>query len=372
MPAITVKDEGYQWAAQLLVGRSIGVAGAMPGSPSVLDTVVREGVVSLVWSRLAAGNPGLGAEPGWQDTAMQARLAAARSLQCQAQARAVQQALDAAGIPCLWLKGLALGQWLYPSAHLRDIADIDLLVPDHASALRAAAVLEPLGYSLPNPHIAGDLVVHELMALNERARLELDLHWDLSNSALFADRLTWQELVAASISLPGLSPNARGLGPEHALLHACMHRAINALTHRQDRLRWLYDIHLLAECFDQAQWQAVVDVASRTRLADATHDGLQASQGVFGTSVPVEVLQMLATAARTECVATRRLGSWTYYQRQTWRVLPDTPARIRWLRQLLFPDMAHLRMRYGEGGVIAVLWRRLLDGFRRWRGYVVD
>jgi len=78
--------------------------------------------------------------------------------------------------------------------HLRDVADIDLLLPDHATTLRAAELLAPLGYSLPNPYIAGDLVVHELLAWSDRAQLELDLHWDLSNDALFAHRIGWNEL----------------------------------------------------------------------------------------------------------------------------------------------------------------------------------
>jgi len=48
--------------------------------------------------------------------AWRARKTAARSRLCMWEARKIQQAPDAAGIPARWLKGIALGQWLYPRA----------------------------------------------------------------------------------------------------------------------------------------------------------------------------------------------------------------------------------------------------------------
>jgi hypothetical protein len=301
----------------------------------------------------------------------EARVAAARNLLCVAEARRVQQALDAAGIPAIWLKGIALGQWLYPRPHLRDVADIDLLLPDHATTLRAAEVLAPLGYTLPNPHIAGNLVVHELLAWSERARLELDLHWDLSNGALFAGRLPWQVLAAEAIPLPGLGAGARGLSPRHALLHACLHRAVNMLTGQQDRLRWLQDIHLLACALDEADWAGLVEAATAAGLGDATLAGLQAVQRVFGTALPHEVGQALEQAASRESIRTQRLADWGYFQRSCWHRLPGLRTRLRWLRQLAVPDLAHMRVRYGADGAGAarLVIRRLRDGWRRWRGY---
>ena len=362
----------------VLVGWLVGREGCTPGQAiaihgvdAVLVACEREGVVSLVHARLSATEALHPVPPDLlQPLAARARLCAARSLLCMSEARKIQQALDAAGIPAIWLKGIALGQWLYPSMHLRDIADIDLFLTNHGTTLRVAEVLAPLGYSLPNPHIAGDLVVHELLAWSERARLELDLHWDLSNGALFANRLHGNELWADAFALPAVAPGARGLGPVHALLHACMHRAANAVVGQQDRLRWLYDIHLLAAIFGPAEWERVVAVAARTALADVVHAGLSAAQIAFATPLPAEAMAILAARARTETLATNRLGSWTYTHLATLRVLPPK-QRLPWLRQLLFPDLAHLRVRYGADGAgrIRILARRLGDGIARWRGY---
>ena len=181
-----------------------------------------------------------------------------------------------------------------------------------------------------------------------------------------------QNLREHAIELPGLGAGSLGLSPEHAFLHACLHRAINTLTGREDRLRWLYDIHLLALRFDATQWQHVVREATGAELADACVSALRACERVFATHVPADVLQSLDVAAKNEPVRTARLGSWTYLQTRTWLHLPDLRTRLRWLRQLLFPDIAHLRVRYGSdgAGLVRISARRLIDGWRRWRGYV--
>ena len=364
----------HQVLADWLVGRDGCTAAdaiARHGVKAVLAACEREGVVSLVHARLS-GDEAASLVPAemLEPLSTRARLCAARSLLCQAEARRIQQTLSAAGITAIWLKGIALGHWLYPSMHLRDVADIDLLLPDHATTLRAAQVLAPLGYALPNPHIAGDLVVHELLAWSERARLELDLHWDLSNAALFADRIAWQDLRAHAQPLPALGGVAMGLSAAHALVHACLHRAINHLTRRENRLRWLYDIHLLwAGMAADAREHAVL-LAVEAGAADATVSALEAVAARFGTVVEAATLDRLRTAAACRPFRGRRLRRWSYFQWASWRRLG--PVRgLRWVRQLLFPDFAHLRVRYGSDGAGRgrILLRRLGDGVRRWRGY---
>lgn len=332
-----------------------------------------EGVVSLVHDFLCTPElTDLAPEPLMALFTNASHHSAARSLWMLEECRRISETLSNAGIQSIWLKGAALSQWLYPHSHLRDLADIDLLLPDHATVLRVADLLTPLGYTLPNPHIAGDLVVHELLAWSERAKLELDLHWALSNDALFADRLGWDELRQDAIYLPGLGPSARGLAPMHALLHACMHRALNYLTGGENRLRWLYDIHLLALRLGDGEWARFADLARQRGLAGACRDALKTSSEAFHTVLPEPVMEALLTHARHERLQCNRLGSWGYLQWSTLLALPGWRARARWLRQLLFPDMAHLRVRYGVDGASAlkICARRLLDGWRRWRGYV--
>lgn len=384
--------------ASLLAGRQEeNEAQALRPDQPTLELVIEEGVASLLHERLAGGvregadqqaaviahaavpNSGANAQPGsFPPTFLEAlktiaREKGARHLLVLSQARRIQEALDRAGIEALWLKGIALGQWLYPSAHQREVADLDLLLPDHDAAMRAAAVLAPLGYALPNPHIAGDLVVHELLAWSDAARLELDLHWDLNNYALLAGRVGWTELRERSLTLPGLGAKARGLGRSDALLHALMHRTANRLTGRHDRLRWLYDIHLLATCLDCDEWCDLLGVVRAASLADTVLDGLHASHRAFGTPLPPDVTQALESHASGEWMRSDRLGNWLYWQYATLRSLPDWATRVRWMRQLLIPDMPHLRIRYGTDGAgsLRLLCRRLRDGAVRLGRYAV-
>ena len=367
------EDPGRETCIALLRGDQIDASTLVDLAPeSLLDSAQREGVVSLIAERLNAVHITSPAVEGHRQIFVEpTRRETARNLWCQAQCRAITSALGEAGIGALWMKGIALSQWLYTRPNLRDLADIDLLLPDHATTLRAAEVLAPLGYALPNPCIAGDLVVHELLAWSDRAQLELDLHWRLSNDVLFAERLQWQELRDSSVEVPALGTTARGLAPVHALLHACMHRALNYLTGRESRLRWLYDIHLLATRLTSAEWEQLLTHARNRELANACHDGLMATITTFNTPVPDLVLHEFAAAAASEWLECPRLRGWVYFQRAAWRSLPDTRTRMRWLRQLLFPDMAHLRVRYGADGAgrVTILVRRLRDGVATLRRY---
>ena len=379
MPRVPPAESPSESLRRAIAGWIGGVPGGMPsaacehhGLDAVLSAVEREGVVSLVHAAFA-GMPADAQVPAALREALaeRARHAAGRSMLALAEARRIQRALDDAGIRGLWMKGVALAHWLYPERHLRDFADIDLLLPDHATTLQGARVLEPLGYLLPNPHIAGDLVVHELLAWSQRAQLELDLHWDTSNDALFAERLAWDALAADSIALPDLAPGARGFSRMHGLLHASMHRAANYRSGRENRLRWLHDIHLLAGGLSTGEWAALPGMAQRLELAGPCLDALEASRAWFATPLPAAALEALSGAAESELLRCERLRSWGYFQGACWRALPDTAARLRWLRQVVLPDMAHLRVRYGGDGAgqARVVARRMMDGWSRWRGY---
>lgn len=343
--------------------------------PSDVGTAVADaraqGVVSLINAQLEKLDSLTSLPTGWRESFLAAaRAEATQSLALLGECRRVSGALVAAGIPAIWLKGVAIAQWLYPSPGLRDAADADLLFASHFDAMRATAILAPLGYVLPNPHIAGDLVVNELLAVSSTGR-ELDMHWALGNGPLYAHRLRWDELRADAISLPMLGEGALGLSPVHAFLHACMHLAVNQLVGQGNRLRWLYDLHLIAKRFDHADWQRLVALAIERGLADTCRMAIERLQAVLGSPVPTDVVRDLERAATREPVRCRRLDAWHYRQWSDWRTLPTLEQRLRWARQLLFPDMAHLYVRYGNdgAGVVRVIYRRLFDGWKRLRRY---
>ncbi len=282
----------------------------------------------------------------------------------RAELRHVLDSLARAGIAPLLLKGTALGQWLYPAPYLRESSDVDLLFASRADAERAATVLAGRGYAVP--FVPGRFA-HELACRSgDRRSPDLDLHWQLSDWPSL-DRLPdFPTLQAAAIPLHGLGPHARGLSAEHALLHACVHRASNLLAGLGDRLKWLYDLHLLAAALDQAGWARFVQACLDSRTCGICAEGLAAAVDLFDTRVPTEVEQALARGRASEPLDARRLADWRYLQQLNLRALPGWRMKLSWIWSRVLPPAGYMRELYGTGhGRLGLLWMRLSRGL--WR-----
>lgn len=337
------------WLAMLLRGAA---PGAMPDESALLKVARAEGVLALCQYYLRRS-------PAWAQVsaALQAELTRCAHLEVAmelgrtVELRAALAALAQAGLPVLLLKGAALAHTLYPQPHLRSRCDTDLLVPSHEDAERAWQVFQTLGYQRPATVAwAWDWLSSELGCYKTAHGLThaLDVHWRWSNRTLFVDRVAFAELAAAAVPIPALGPNARGLGPVHALLLAGVHRVANRVVYpHSDRLIWLYDIHRLAQCLTDAEWRQLVMLATERALCGPCLDGLSTAQGWFGTRLPEESMNRLrAGAGRESFVPDQPPQPW----RLEWlafRMLPSTVARLRWLGRRLFPDVAFLREQYG-------------------------
>lgn len=302
-----------------------------------------------------------------------AKLEAARSLAHTVECRRILDLLGSAGITALVLKGTALSQWLYDAPYLRQSGDIDLLFRSRSDVECAIAILCREGYGAPVTAIPGDLVGYELVCVDMRADavgFEVDLHWRLCNTPLFAKKLRWSELWGASIALPALGQWARGLGPIHALVHACLHRANELQFGDGDQLRWLQDIKLLAQSLDGEQWGRLTSLAKERGVSGPCWHALRAAEGWLDASIPRDAMDSLADAAGREWLDVERMQNWAYAQWAAAKSLPDWRLRLRWLRQRLLPDPDSLRDSQGHRGWIwmpVILWHRAKSGLRRIR-----
>lgn len=332
----------------------------------LLELSRREGVLALACHALSQRPD---APAGLQATFADAmRSGAAGGMLLRAECARVLGELAAAGIPVLLLKGVALGAWLYPTPWLRESSDIDLLFSTRAEAECAAALLSLQGYA--TRFQPGGLAQEFLCRRMQGAiAIDLDMHWRISDMPLFLDLFGFSELQRASIPLPALGPGARGLGPVHAFLHACVHRAANVCTGIGDRLKWLYDLHLLAARIDAGEWATLVQLCHARGVCGVVAEGIAATAAMFGAVVPESVTRTLATGRRQEALDAARLADWRYVQRQNFKALPSWPARMRWLRERLFPSLGYLRELYGEEPGRTALWfERLRRGIRRLSG----
>ena len=140
-----------------------------------------------------------------------------------------------------------------------------------------------------------------------------------------------------------------------ALLLACAHRSGHHADH--DRWIWLYDVHLLCEALDAAEWESLVNVARRRELGGLCRETLRAAQSLFDTALNENALRALAddTGGLEYLTATGRAAQW----RVDAASLPLI-ARARWFREHLFPDADYMRERYGKGS----LWLPFLYIYR--------
>lgn len=364
--------DARKWLADALLGRpceSLAIADDDSDVVNLLVAARREGVVALIeaqWSRNPESAP---SSPELRRVFAEAtRQQAMWLMWARAEATRLLAALDAAGLRVLVLKGIALGDWLYPATHLRAVGDLDLLVGSEDEARRTREVLASCGYA--GGYVQG-AHAYERLCIPESAtalRLEVDLHWRLLNAPVFAERIRFDSLWTHAIALPGLGPAARGLCPAHALAHVAMDRVVNLYTGVGDRLKALVDIHLLAAQFDSGGWAEVVQLAADSGLCGVVHAGLDAARAELGSPVPGEVRDTLTRGAARETLDPRRMGNWTYMQLQSLRSLPWR-HRVAWLWARLFPDPSYLR--HGEAreqSLTALRWRRLGRLLRRLLG----
>ena len=277
------------------------------------------------------------------------------------------EALTAGAVQPLLMKGAALAYSHYPVPCLRPRVDTDLWSrPEDRDA--AQTVLPQLGYTSP-PAVSGDWVSYQRMFSKTSApgyTHTLDVHWRLSNGELFARSLDYRDLFEGSVAAPAFGARARALGDAHALLLACMHRVDHFTQGHQERLIWLYDIHLLVGAMTGPALSEFAGLALNKRMAAVCLDALKAAQRCFTTPVPAELAAALAAPGTPEPSA-RLLGAtplrslWSHYL-----ALPGWRAKTAFLRESILPPAAYMRARYGASAPLSLLYlQRGILGLRR-------
>ena len=269
----------------------------------------------------------------------------------------IVQALAAAGLPMLLLKGAALAYGAYPSPSMRPRGDTDLLLCDIAAADRCKPVLAELGYAaskVPTTTVMAYELVFRRDGQGDHVHW-IDAHWALVNNAVYASCFGFDELVTESKALPMLGESARGLGNIHALLHACMHRVSNLPFAIGDRLIWLYDIDLLLRRLHAADFERLRELATQRGLAGACWDGLRATVAAFATPLPDGWLAALEHAARNEHFDIRKANRRWYLEWHNLRALPFA-KRGAWIWEKLFPHPAYMRDLYAIDSRWKLAW----------------
>jgi hypothetical protein len=310
-----------------------------------------EGVLPLTAAAVSgAGWPGVPAEV--RGTVLrQLREEAARAELSDRDLRRVLGAFRQKGLPVLLLKGAALGYTHYGGSRNRPRLDVDLLIR-REDIDRVHAAFGGLGAEYV-PHVSGQYVMSQFHYTTIDAagcRHAYDVHWRIVNGHRFANALTFDDVSAGAMAPPALaSIGARVPSAVHALLLACVHRAVH--HGGLGPLIWLYDVHILAERLGPDERKAVVSVAADRRLAGIVARSL-ADATVFGGGETAA----LACALRARSGDGLNVGRYLASRRNRARALVDDLGALNgWrpraalLREVLFPPAAYMRSGYAPG-----------------------
>lgn len=286
----------------------------------------------------------------------------ARAIILLSEAARIMPLFEARGIPCIPLKGAALGEDLYGDPAMRPMSDVDLLIP-HSAIPQAREIMLGAGYT----EETGDLregfeeeFRSELSFLRTHPHpARIEIHWALLN---FGGHEEW---TAGAFERSVVTPRGRRLGDEDTLLYLAAHSAYH---HQNDRLIWEFDIALLL----QSKGAALNDVllgslAEQYRLLMPFRWALETGQRLGAPPQP-----HLAAVLGNQRVG--RLERWALrFARDpelasvvrtllTIRSTPGWRKRFRLVSAKLFPDRRHLELRHHAHGFWPLVYASRLLG----------
>jgi hypothetical protein len=355
-------------AALLASGRWPGEPASVPRVPAgtLAQAAEREGVSAALFDAVRWDSaPAPEAAALREALAPAARRAAAREILDRMELERVLPRLLEAGHRFLLFKGAPLAHTAYPNPAQRARCDTDILVPP-GEAERLIAALAALDYR-ESTAVRGELVSNQRTLAREDARGNahaFDVHWKISNRPGLSERLGFEQLWTHSREVPALG--ARAPGDAHALLLACLHLAGHHPG--EERLIWLYDIHLLAQRLSAADRNRF---ALQCRELDAVPrclPVLHLAREFFPSPALAETIALLPGGERAPSGRGGRPARLTLLAEDL-RDLPGWTQRLRLMKELAFPDAAYMRARYGfESGALLPFYyaKRIFTGAGRW------
>ena len=239
-----------------------------------------EGLASNYLSNSATGAP----QATKQALADAAARIAATNLHAAAESRSLLERFHAAGVPLLFLKGLALGALVYGNPALKAAVDIDLLI-DPGDLGKAAELLRDAGFRLVTPRDSpADKVLYfwhrswkESVWLKSAPLLQIDLHTRVAdNRRLIPDIDVHSPRQLVDIGNGILLPT---LAAEELFAYLAVHGASSAWF----RLKWVADFAGLIARASAANIDRLYRRSQELGAGRAAGQALLLAHALFGT-----------------------------------------------------------------------------------------
>ncbi len=282
----------------------------------------------------------------------------------------ILHAFKSSNIKPLLIKGTPLAYTLYPQPHLRSRCDTDLLFDTKDSANKAWGILQEMEYQRPHT-VSGEFISTQFMcSRSDQGGVThvFDFHWKVNNAQRFARALPFEMLAESAITIDSLGEDALTLNPVHALLLACMHRIAHKAEGSENRLIWLYDIHLLCAQLNSDQWEKMISLATEKELCSICLDGLKQAHATLHSAIPDHVTQSLEEGASREKSSAEISASRMSSELSNLRYLPGWRERLTFIRETLFPDADYMLKKYNTTyrSLLPLLYiQRAFQGFRK-------
>jgi hypothetical protein len=266
---------------------------------------------------------------------------ASRNLYLGAALAQMLKAFEGAGIRAMPLKGAALIDTVYPDPALRQMADLDMLVPrdrlDEANSL-----LVELGYryrtpirEMHEPEWMQENHRHDAPLVDADDLVKVELHYHVVKGAP-AERFDLQGFWDRGQPVAAGSPHVRP-SPEDLLLHACIHFTYDRMTTSIAALGQLTDVAWIIDR-EAIDWDRLIGSARSYGLDEPVFLALFAADDL-GLAVPAEPLERLRPAGFDERLARRMIDL------RVLRTRPAIPRRS--LRAAVAPGREGLRNDWG-------------------------
>lgn len=201
-------------------------------------------------------------------------------------ARRAIDALGAAGLEVMALKGAALLGSAYRDPGARPMGDVDLAVrPERiGDAVRA---LRDAGLTPAEEDPERLLAVRHSLAFRDPEGREVDLHRGMLWRPGLDEEL-WQGSIEGEVG----GAAVRVLNPTDQLFHVCAHGAAWNPVHP---VRWVADSYKTIEAAGgEIDWERLTTIATRGRLTLPLHDAIACLAETFEAPAPAEVTHELA------------------------------------------------------------------------------
>ena len=265
-----------------------------------------------------------------------------------------------ANVSVLALKGAHLASTVYGNLALREMSDLDLLVPT-GQLDAAAALVQALGYT---PYKSLDVdtdrqVAQHLTTFVKRGAGAIEIHWTITEPG-HAHSIDPAELWDRAVPMTLVGQRAKALSPADAILHLCAHTSYNHLF--GCGLRSLCDIMMVAgDSGGAATWEAVARRAGEWKWDRGVFLALCLARDLLDAQVPAHVLDRLrpdgfdarlAAAAEDQLFADpaelRKLGALSDLAGPR-----SMAGRLRHVSDRVFLDPALLASLYGRPATIS-------------------